>query len=143
MAWSDDALKARVKARCRELGRSVRSTLLEAGLTPDLFEKPPSAGRRIDTLEKLCGPLEWSLQQVMGFEIAPRISPELMVKLYPLVRRALRNLPDPDQDMPFALATAYNALLAFGEGGAVVDDSALAMLAATIGEEFGATRRRR
>ena len=44
MAWDDEAFKARVKARCRELGKSVRSVLLEGGLDPAYLQKTSVRG---------------------------------------------------------------------------------------------------
>ena len=142
MAWSDEAFCARVKARCAELGRSVRSVLMEAKLTLDLLEKTPSSGRRIDTLEKLCAPLQWNLQEIMGFTVSIRVSPELMAKAVKIVRRALRHVPSSDEDEAFALSVAYNAILDHQDGGGQIDDNALAMLEASIAAHFGFARRK-
>ena len=57
MAWDDEAFKARVKARCRELGKSVRSVLLEGGLDPAYLQKTSVQGRAIETLRKALRPV--------------------------------------------------------------------------------------
>jgi hypothetical protein len=143
MAWDDKAFCARVKARCAELGRSVRSVLIEAGVTLDLLDKTPSAGRRVDTLEKLAAPLQWDLQQVMGFTVSARISADLMTIALKIVRRALRYLPDPEEDEPKALAIAYNTLLDLQKDGKAIDDTVLATLELSIAHNFGLERRKK
>jgi len=112
MAWDDEAFKARVTARCRELGKSVRSVLLEGGLDPAYLQKTSVQGRAIETLEKLCGPLQWSLKQILGLPpVHAEVSSELMTKAGKIVRRGLRQVPTTDDDEFHALTIAYNALL--------------------------------
>jgi hypothetical protein len=59
MPWSDEELKTRVAQRASEIGKTMRRTLDDAGLSHDTREKVPASGRRLDTLEKLAGALEW------------------------------------------------------------------------------------
>ena len=142
MAWDDEAFKARVKARCRELGNSVRSVLLEGGLDPAYLQKTSVQGRAIETLEKLCVPLQWSLKQILGLPpVHAEVSPELMTKAGKIVRRALRQVPTTDDDEFYALAIAYNALLDLQRNGGQIDDAnAIAMLEASIAAHCGFAR---
>ena len=143
MAWDEDAFKERVRARCAELGRSVRSVLIEAGVTLDLLGKTPTAGRRVDTLEKLGRPLQWKLRQVMGFTESGRIRVDLMVVACKIVHNALHDMPDVEKDEPAALAVAYNALLDYQDGDEKNDQNPLAMLEAAIAAQFGSAHRHR
>ena len=142
MAWDDEAFKARVKARCRELEKSVRSVLLEGGLDPAYLQKTSVQGRAIETLEKLCVPLQWSLKQILGLPpVHAEVSPELMTKAGKIVRRALRQVPTTDDDEFYALAIAYNALLDLQRNGGQIDDAnAIAMLEASIAAHCGFAR---
>jgi hypothetical protein len=142
MAWDDEAFKARVKARCRELGKSVRSVLLEGGLDPAYLQKTSVQGRAIETLEKLCVPLQWSLKQILGLPpVHAEVSLELMTKAGKIVRRALRQVPTTDDDEFYALTIAYNALLDHQRNGGQIDDAnAIGMLEATIAAHFGFAR---
>jgi hypothetical protein len=141
VSWDDEALRERIKARAGALGRSVRSVLREAGLTLDFLAKTPAAGRRVDSLAKLGPPLQWNLQQVMGFEVAARVTPELMQQAFKVVRRALRYVPDAEEVEPLAIVVAYNALLGYRERGAQIDEQALAMLEESIAANFGFVKR--
>ena len=142
MAWDDEAFKARVTARCRELGKSVRSVLLEGGLDPAYLQKTSVQGRAIETLEKLCGPLQWSLKQILGLPpVHAEVSPELMTKAGKIVRRALSQVSTTDDDEFYALAIAYNALLDLQRNGGQIDDAnAIAMLEASIAAHCGFAR---
>lgn len=144
MAFSDEELLARIDARCRELGRSRRSILMEAGVAEDLLKKTPTAGRRIDTLEKLCVPLQWTLQEIMGFpKVSADADSELMRMAFKAVRRALRGRPDADEIMPDVVTIAYNALLHHRQDGQALDANALAMLEASIAAQLGFAKRPR
>jgi hypothetical protein len=104
---SDEQIKARVAARCAALGKSLRGVLSEAGLSHETLEKPPTAGRRLDTLQKLAHALNWSLADLLGFT---RIEPALLHAALQIVRRALKHIPEDDAAFSEAAARIYNIL---------------------------------
>jgi hypothetical protein len=66
MMWSDEEFCQRVVGRCKELGRSQRQVLKEAGLAHDYLAKPPGLGRRVDRALKLVEPLNWTVEELLG-----------------------------------------------------------------------------
>jgi DNA-binding Xre family transcriptional regulator len=72
--WSETDFRARCRQRAAELGKSHRKLMAEHGIGHDTLDKTPSAGRRIDTLEKIGIALDWSLAEVLGFDVPGKIS---------------------------------------------------------------------
>ena len=143
MRWSDKAFRERVVARAAELGRSVRSILIEAHVALDIFEKGPTAGRRIDTLEKIADACGWSLAEIMGFQTFERISPELLEQAVKIVRRGLRLVPDAEEAFAPCLAQVYNVLAARRRDGLPIDDSAISTIEAIVAEHWGPGRNKK
>ncbi len=128
MRWSDNDFRNRVKARAAELNRSVRSLLLEAKVALDIFEKEPSSGRRIDTLEKIADACGWSLAQVMGFSVFDQIEVELLEIAFQVTHRGLRAMPDREAVFVRALAHVYNTLSARKRDGLPIDETVLSTI---------------
>jgi hypothetical protein len=110
MSSSDEEMKARVAARCAELGKSLRGALSEAGLSHETLEKTPAAGRRLDTLEKLARVLDWSLADLLGLEVIARLEPGLLHTALQVVRSSLPHIPEIDPVFSEMVALAYNIL---------------------------------
>ena len=115
MDWSEEAFQARVRARAAELGASIDTLLIEAGLSRDTLDHTPTTGRRIDTLEKLARSCRWSLAELMGFA---RISPELLRQAFATADKIMSLLgfrPDGRDTAIFELATEIYDLLVICE----------------------------
>lgn len=64
--WSEEAFRARVRARAKELNRPLAQALERAELGHDTLLREPK-GRRVDSLERLAVALDWELADIMGF----------------------------------------------------------------------------
>ncbi len=137
MASSEEEFRARVVARAAELGRSVRSVLIEAGVALDILDKVPTSGRRVDTLAKIAGALQWTLPQLMGFGVLGRISEDIVAHALTSARRGLRQVPDAEEVEAAVVTFALNVLLALRQDGRPIDASALDMLERAIAEAWG------
>jgi len=62
MAWNDKIFRDRIAARAAEIGKSQTQILAEAGLAKSWLSA--GNGRAIRTVEKIVGPLEWSLNDL-------------------------------------------------------------------------------
>jgi hypothetical protein len=128
MAWSETALRARLKARAAELGKPLRALFIEAGIGHDTIDKVPASGRRIDTLEKLATAFEWSLAEVMGFNVLGRISLELSEKAFATAERVISRLRRDEQTREHLIAAhayIYDALAARQREDRPIDDATL------------------
>lgn len=138
MAWSEEQFRARVVERAAELGRSVRSVLLEAGVALDILDKVPTSGRRVDTLEKIARALGWSLSQMMGFDDVARVTGEIMDQVLAITRRILRHHTDADEAEGTVSAMVLNAIQDYRRDGHLLDARAGAMLEAAIAAAWDA-----
>jgi hypothetical protein len=112
MRWSDEAFRTRVAERARTQGRSVRQVLADAGMSHDTLEKIPSSGRRLDTLDRLAEALDWSLEEIMGFDgMSRHVAPDLLLIAYQMAVRVLRNISDEDPDIVEVQAEIYDVLI--------------------------------
>ena len=143
MAWDEAKFRERVKNRAREIDRSVRSVLMEAGVALDILEKVPIVGRRVDTIEKIAHALGWDgIEELMGFEI--RAKEDVMRQAYTIADRALRGVMDREDAMAVALTLAYNVLLRQQRDGRPIDDPGIvSTLQQSIVEALGSAARRR
>jgi len=111
--WSEAGLKERVQKRAREIGKSLADVLAEAGMGHDTLDRAAPVGRRVDTLDKLARGLDWSLAEVMGFEVFGRTDPGLLKEAFEIAQRVLRNHPAArDDDLFFLTASVLDTLTA-------------------------------
>lgn len=142
--WSDEAMKERAVARCAELGKSLRAALTEAGLSHETLDKTPAAGRRIDTLEKLAGALNWTLAELMGLEVVARVTPELFHAALMVAHTALPHLKWEDPALSEIAARTYNILATnFPDPQKPPDPATLATQAQTIASLWSANQHRK
>jgi hypothetical protein len=128
MAWSEEALKARLVARAAELGKPLRVLLAESGIGHDTLDKLPASGRRIDTLERIATAFGWSLAEVMGFNVLGRIDLELSQRAFAAAERVIERLPRGThirERLVEAHAYIYDALAARQRDGRPIDDATL------------------
>jgi hypothetical protein len=131
MTWSETAFRARLKTRAAELGKPLRVLLAEAGIGHDTIDKVPASGRRIDTLEKIATAFQWSLAEVMGFNMLGRISVELLQTAFTSAERVVSRLPRAAQTrerLIEAQAHLYDVLAARQLDGHEIDESTLRAL---------------
>ena len=108
-----------MEQRARELGRPLSTLLRNAGFSEDLVRKRPSAGRRLDSLEKIATALNWTLPQLLGIvdggRRAVELDPKTLRTALLLADRILRTT-QPASDRKELLAElvseAYGAILA-------------------------------
>ena len=136
MPWSEEAFQIRVKARCRQLNRSLRSVLAEADLSLDTFQKPPALGRRVDTLAKLAVVLDWSIGEISG-EPSDKIDPELLVEAFGVTKEGWPDAPS-DEALMRVTARVYKIVAdRFAKTGAkTLGPAERAVLVAYIAEEW-------
>jgi hypothetical protein len=127
--WSEERFRARLEARAAELGRPLRKLLTEAGIAHDTIDKIPASGRRIDTLEKIAGALNWSLADVMGFGGLGPISLELSSAAFRAAGQVLSSLPreaQTEDNRIAAHAHIYDLLAARARTGQPADEATIA-----------------
>lgn len=127
-AWSESAFRARLVARAAELGKPLRVLLAEGGIAHDTIDKIPSSGRRIDTLEKIAAALQWSLAEVMGFNVLGRISLELSQMAFAAAERVIARLPRALQQREKLIAAhahIYDVLVDRQRDGQPIDEATL------------------
>jgi hypothetical protein len=136
--WDDEEFRRRVTDRAKQLGKSVRQVLSEAGMAHDTL-KAPSGGRRIDTMERLARALDWSLPDIMGFP-PRRVTKDLLGMAVQIARRALRYVQHDDDVLYDVVAHVYNVLADRQRAGQPIDDQATSSLAAYIAEQWRTAR---
>lgn len=139
--WAE--VRARVERRAAELNRSVRSVLIEAGLSLDILYRERDRSHKIDTLQKLAGALGWSLPQILGFDVLA-VPPDLVAAALRCVQRALQPLPaTPGTETVFveAFTAALNTLLQHRFEGRAIDENMLATLETTLAQVWGRSGR--
>ena len=139
--WQE--IRARVESRAAELGRSVRSVLIEAGVSRDILYRERSDSHKVDTLQKIAAALGWSLPQIMGFDVLGSIPRDILAAALRVANGALRNIDYTEDDFIDALLVAQNLLLKRRYMGAATDDAMLATLEQTIAEAYAAAAQRR
>jgi hypothetical protein len=125
LPWSEEQFKARITARAAELDQPLRKLLAKVGLGHDTIDKLPSSGRRIDTLERIAEALQWSLAEVMGFNVLGGISIELSERAFVAAERALELLPSAARtrgNLVAAHAHLYDRLAARQRDGRPITD---------------------
>jgi hypothetical protein len=90
---SDFELAERVSARCREIGRTLAEVLRNAKISRAFLAARPKHGRRLDRLEALARELNWTLADLLGMGVSPRIDPALLAKALRLAARLVQRQP--------------------------------------------------
>ena len=129
----------RTKARSKELGRSVRSVLTNAGLALDFLHKLPVNGPRIDTLEKLATALDWTLGELMGFA---GLDEDIVIATFQVMDLGLVRIPDRQTIQAPVFCCVYRVLAAKRREGETIDDRTLFDLARYVAESWGQIDRR-
>jgi hypothetical protein len=141
MSWSETALKTRLANRAAELGTTVAQLAQQAGLQRDAFrnDRLPKTGRRIDTLEALAVACQWSLAEVMGFEVLNRVQPHLLKDAFACAEQALEQVLSPQQQeaVIWTVCARIYDILAKGErDGSPVDDAGKRLIVQMIVAEW-------
>jgi hypothetical protein len=136
--WDDEGFRRRVTERAKQIGKSVRQVLSEAGMAHDTL-KVPSGGRRIDTLDRLAAALDWTLPEIMGFT-PERVTKDLLMRSAQIARRALRYVQYDDDVLYDVAAHVYNVLADRQRAGQPIDEQATSSLAAYIAEQWRTAR---
>jgi hypothetical protein len=137
MEWNEENFKERVTERARELNKSLRSVLISAGLAHETFQKVPVQGRRVDTLIKLAKALDWTLADIMGWEMIGRVDVELLILSYKTAVRGMRYVSNPTKEAELEVtARIYNVLADRQRAGETIDQNVLDGLAAYVASEW-------
>lgn len=134
--WFEAAFRARITTRAEELQLSLRSVLLDAGLSPETLDKPPVGARRIETLERLAGALDWSLAEIMGLA-PPSVDGETLELAFLAAERVtqLTRRPDLERRLFCQLAAGfYNTIATRRRDGQTVDSEVIELMAQAVAE---------
>lgn len=109
-------VRLRVERRAAELGRTVKSLLQEAGVSPDLLYRPRISSPKVDTLTKIAGAAGMSLGEILGIEIpnlenGQAMPPDLVAYAIKLAQLKLPNEPADSDLFIDAVSIALNILI--------------------------------
>lgn len=137
-------IRARIERRAKELGRSVRSILMEAQVARDLLYRDRGNSPRLDTLEKIAAAVGWNLAQVLGFDDnMGQVPKDIVSAAYRTTLRALRAIPHTDETVIEVLHIALNTLLQYRFEGRVIDENTMLLLEQTLAQVWGSAERAR
>jgi lambda repressor-like predicted transcriptional regulator len=133
-AYSDDRFRARIVARCAEIGISQKEVSKRAGVSHDFLHIQPSYGRRIDSIERVAAAVGWDLATAL--ELSDSVTEELVEKTFVVYRAATRDWSDP---VPVAeearlWTVIYRVLAARKKTGRPTDEAVLEAIAEIIAE---------
>jgi hypothetical protein len=90
---SETELAGRVSERCREIGRTLAEVLSRAGVSRAFLSARPKHGRRLDRLEALARELNWTITDLLGLGVSPRVDSALLAKALRLAARLVQRQP--------------------------------------------------
>lgn len=125
-----EIIRVRVQARAREQGRSVRSVLTDADVTPDILYRGKRGGSpKLETLEKIARVLGLSMPQIMGYDMLDRMPLDLLALAVRCIWRALPEDARSSQDeFISALQTAVTLLISVIRQGHEINTPAVEVL---------------